>query len=226
MPFKAVIFDLFGTLVDNFPIAPYKALLAEMAAGMSAPAADFAHRWTATRKDRFTGQISSLEDNLVLVCTSLGISVDSDGPRRAAGLRRAFEEIALTPRADAVLTLEAVKALGLPVGLVSNCDWEVPAVWREHPFSRHVDVPVFSWIEKICKPAPAIYLRCCERLNVEPRDCLYVDDSAHSLLGASQVGMTTIRILAKHESAETHQVDKQPWEGPVVSSLSEVLGHL
>jgi len=42
---KAVIFDLFGTLIDSFNAQEYKQVLSGMASSLSLPKASFIHMW-------------------------------------------------------------------------------------------------------------------------------------------------------------------------------------
>jgi FMN phosphatase YigB (HAD superfamily) len=42
------------------------------------------------------------------------------------------------------------------------------------------------------KPQPEIYLLACERLEVEPREAVFVDDLRENCAGAEAVGMTAL----------------------------------
>ena len=59
----------------------------------------------------------------------------------------------------------------------------------------------------IRKPDPRIYLMMCERLNVRPDACVYIDDLGGNLKPARAMGMTTIKVqsgpqaIAELESA-------------------------
>ena len=44
-PYRAVLFDFFGTLVPNFKLSEHKSLLREMASAVGAPAEPFVERW-------------------------------------------------------------------------------------------------------------------------------------------------------------------------------------
>ena len=95
------------------------------------------------------------------------------------------------------------------------------------PFAPLVDVAVFSCLEGVQKPAPRIYQLAVERLAVRPENCLYIGDGdSQELTGASQVGMYPVLIRNPDEdSTDVHRVDYEAgeWEGPVISSLREVL---
>jgi FMN phosphatase YigB (HAD superfamily) len=50
------------------------------------------------------------------------------------------------------------------------------------------------------KPQPEIFALAAERVGVEPRDCVFVDDLRENCAGAEEVGMTSI---LHRETAET-----------------------
>lgn len=47
-----------------------------------------------------------------------------------------------------------------------------------------------------------VYQKLCEKINVTPQNCIFVDDSYSNLDFAKQIGMTTIRIFYKTNSAK------------------------
>ena len=47
----------------------------------------------------------------------------------------------------------------------------------------------------IRKPDPRIYAMMCDALEVEPADCVYLDDLGINLKPARDMGMTTIKVL-------------------------------
>ena len=44
------------------------------------------------------------------------------------------------------------------------------------------------------KPEPAFYALACERLGVEPEECVFLDDLGINLKPARAMGMTTIKV--------------------------------
>ena len=47
-----------------------------------------------------------------------------------------------------------------------------------------------------------VYSKLCERIGLFPKDCIFVDDSYSNLDFAKKIGMTTIRIYYKNNSAK------------------------
>ena len=42
--------------------------------------------------------------------------------------------------------------------------------------------------------SPDVYLKFCDKINVKPQDCIFVDDSYSNLEFAKKAGMTTVRL--------------------------------
>jgi epoxide hydrolase-like predicted phosphatase len=62
------------------------------------------------------------------------------------------------------------------------------------------DIFISSGKEGICKPDPKIYLLACKGLEVDPTDCLFIDDSKENVIGAQKLGMSTIYWQNSEES--------------------------
>lgn len=212
---EAVVFDLFGTLIDDRPPADQRAFLAETARQLGCDPERFAELWHRTDVDRYTGPI---EDVFASVCGPLGVEDFSWAVR--ARLERMREM--LVPRPDAIATLEELRRRGLKLGMISNATSELSGLWAESLFEPHFDAVLFSADERMMKPDPRLYRRMAELLGVEPGRCVFVGDGAYrELQGAAAVGMTPILIRAPYDEWE-HE-GTIGWDGPRVSSLSEVL---
>ncbi len=67
-----------------------------------------------------------------------------------------------------------------------------------------------------------VYLEYCKKINVDPADCVFVDDSYSNLEFAKEVGMTTVRIYYKNNSAKDKTFIDHAYKG-VESFLEEVI---
>jgi putative hydrolase of the HAD superfamily len=97
--------------------------------------------------------------------------------------------------------VEAVRQLRgseLKTGLLSN-SWST-AHYNRELLLELFDATVISAEVHLHKPQPEIYRLAAERLEIEPSDCLFVDDLKENCEGAEAVGMAAIR---HHDSAET-----------------------
>lgn len=95
--------------------------------------------------------------------------------------------------------LEALRALGLRLGLVSNAfdpGWLLHRDLEEMGLARRLDFSVFSSEVGRRKPDPAIFECALEALGVEPERTLFVGDRLYEdVRGAAELGMTTVQAL-------------------------------
>lgn len=227
--YKAVVFDLFGTLVGTFSSNAHDLVLNEMAKILGLEYEAFARLFDCDmRYAREMGKYATLEENIESVCILLGVNPGGNAIEKAAKCRMEFTERSLLPRSDAIQTLNQIKSKGYAIGLISDCSPEVPIVWPKTPFAKLVQVPVFSCEVGIKKPDQRIYQILCEKLKIEPGECLYVGDGDSSeLAGALEVGMDPVLIRVQGEN--DHDRDRpvvDSWNGKKVSSLSDILQYI
>ena len=227
MKYQAVIFDLFGTLVDIYYHEDYYSVQREMISILKAPDDGFARLWHDTAERRVTGVFRTLEENLEYICRELNVPVTKKQISLARWVRFDYVALAMAPREGAIETLSRLKSDGYKIGLVSNCSAEPPVIWPYSPFAPFFDVTVFSSVAGFQKPDPRIYRLAIEQLKVTPESCLYIGDGdSHELTGAASVGMHPVLIQAAHEDT-AHALRTDPeiesWSGPTISSLREAL---
>jgi putative hydrolase of the HAD superfamily len=227
MKYEAVIFDLFGTLVDSFTFQDHQRMLSKMTAALTVSSEDFSRRWYETSHMRATGLFATIEANIEHICQTLGLQPEGNQISAAAQVRIDFTRGILIPQRDAIETLARLKAAGYKIGLISDCSPDVPLFWQDMPFASLVDVPIFSCAVGFKKPDPRIYRLACKQLAVVPQKCLYVGDgSSRELTGALQVGMhpVLINVPTEENSHESLRPDpEEGWQGPIISALKEVL---
>jgi putative hydrolase of the HAD superfamily len=223
---RAVIFDLFGTLVDNWPLPVLDRMHARVAEAVGARPEAFARLYRDAFAERVKGVFPTAESYILRACRALGLSPTPEQVSAAAAVRMEVAREMIRPRSDAEATVTALKARDLRLGMISDCVWEAPVVWAEMALARLFDEAVFSVLVGMKKPEAGIYLLACERLGVRASECLYVGDGgSRELSGAAAVGMRPVLIRAPHESAgSVHRVDGEEWEGVKVEALSEVVG--
>jgi putative hydrolase of the HAD superfamily len=223
---RAVIFDLYGTLVPEFPHEDFYASIDHMATVLGADAPAFRDGWNDTVVSRQTGAFTTMDENVLAICATLGLGAPSPEDVTAALARRA-EMYArwFHPRVGAVETLTELRARGFPLGLISMCAPDTPPIWRASPFAGLVDVEVFSSEVGLRKPDPAIYRYACERLGVEPREVLYCGDGAYrELTGATELGMTAVEIRDPEVDITTLlHLEGDTWSGARIGDLRELL---
>ena len=224
MKFKAIIFDLFGTLVDDFGSSVGQ-MHHEMAAALAVPYEQFMQLWGQTAKMRIIGAFETVEANIKYVCDTIKISPPAEQLEKAVEIRMKYIRQALLPRPDAINTASELKNKGYKIGLLSNCSIEIPILWQETAFADLFDTTIFSSRERLKKPDARIFNLACERLGTMPVACLYIADGEdHELKAAASVGLhpVLIRTSLQKNRGELHQ-EAREWPGPSIDSLKEVL---
>ena len=208
---KAVVFDLWDTLVE-WPVTEAEELKQRIAELVAVDADEFERRW---RDGYRASQTGSLADSY----RALGLPNEHVAEHVAA--RHDFARQMLRLRAGARETLEALRARGVKLGLITVCSEEVPATWAETELAGLFDAETFSSSCGLMKPEPEIYLSTAERLGVEPSDALFVGDGANDELGgAARVGMTPVLYVPRGEPIWAALAG---WDGLRIRSLEQVL---
>ena len=81
------------------------------------------------------------------------------------------------------------------IGIISNIatDW-VRQEFLTQEEQALFDAMVFSYEVGVTKPHPEIFQAACDRLNVAPDECLFIDDSAFNAAGARDFGMQAVEF--------------------------------
>ena len=225
MKYKAVIFDLFGTLVYPYDSGRFVEVVRQMAAVVGVDYEVFRRYWAVdTWRKRAVGYFPTTESTIDFICKANGVSPSEEQLSDAAGMRHAFTKSCLRPRQDAVVTLQAIKDRGLRLGLISDCTVEVPGLWLETPLAPLIDAPVFSCEVGTKKPDPEIYAMACDQLACAPGECIYIGDGfSQELQGATEVGIRAMLLAPPGEAAAYGDGwEGHTWQGERVSSLWEV----
>ena len=62
-----------------------------------------------------------------------------------------------------------------------------------------------SCVGNVCKPDPAIYLYAADKLKIDPKECIAIEDSAHGIASARAAGMYCIGIKTSHDKRQTKE---------------------
>lgn len=121
-----------------------------------------------------------------------GMPIVADGllKRMFAGFRHAPDMTALVRRA---------KSAGIKTALLSN-SWGNS--YPQHLFDGMFDVVVISGDVRMRKPEERIYRHTLELLDMEPEQCVFVDDLIHNIEGATALGMVGIHHQSYDRTSE------------------------
>ena len=242
MPYKAVIFDLYGTLVGNFSRQAYDKVQKKMAKILGVPYPKFWQVMGETLYDRSLGGNRSPKENMIEVCRRLGVKADRSQIEKTLALRYEFTRNSIVPEPEVLEALDMLKQLyvpgppqpplsrgqignsGLRLGLITNCNADVPPLFWESPLAEYIDVPIFSCVEHIKKPSRRIYEIAYKRLKVKPQECIYVGDgSSEELTAAAAVGMLPILKRADLTDVyDPHRPEVENWQGIAIDAIAEL----
>jgi len=177
MKYKAVIFDLFGTLVKNSPLNESNEVARQMAAEVGASQEEFLALWNKAFDDRMMGTLKNCQSCVAHICRQLGVQPHEGQIEGAAGLRlRMTHDEMSSTREGAVEVLSELRMKGYKTGLISNCSMEAANIWTGTVIAPLIDAAVLSALEGMKKPDHRIFRTSVNRLAVSPEECLYVAD--------------------------------------------------
>jgi 2-haloacid dehalogenase len=108
-------------------------------------------------------------------------------------LMNAYRELSAYP--DASGTLQALKAMGMKLAILSNgTQAMLDAALKASDFTAQFDACLSVDDLKIYKPDPRVYQLACDRLAVRPDQVCFVSSNAWDLAGASVFGFNAVRI--------------------------------
>lgn len=221
---KAILFDLFGTLVDNMTVADISIMHGRIATVLHVPASEFEEGWKQTFQTRARGSYGSTAAAIAAAAACCSVPYNASEIDRAVEIRTEIMREWLTPRPDAISTLVALRGREFKTGLLSNCTEDVPMLWPSLPFVDVIEHPLFSCSEGLRKPMLEFYQRAFERMDVAPEDCLYVADGDNGELAAAKsLGMPVIMIRPSWLLNDYRHNPEEDWDGPRIERLSELL---
>lgn len=184
---KAVIFDMFETLVTLFAGSVYMGR--EIAAEIGLAEPKFREIWDTTDESRTLGKrtLESVIEEVLSVndCYSEEL-FERIITKRKRMIRESFEHI----HPEIIPLFKWFKEQNIKIGLITNCFFEERDIIKDSVFFEYFDVMCMSCELGIKKPDTAIFERCMTELGLAPAECLYVGDGGSLELETAQaVGM-------------------------------------
>jgi putative hydrolase of the HAD superfamily len=220
---RAVVIDFYGTLTVGTSVAERDAARHAVARALQVEPSRLAAAITSSFDERARGVTGDLAATLRWLAVGCEAEPTDSQIEQARVTRIAVERAFMTPRPESIEVLAALHAAGLKIGLLSDCTHELPQCWPELPYAPLIDAPVFSIETGLRKPDPAMYATVCERLGVDPTNCLYVGDGgSNELTGAQTAGMRAIQMCGP-EFDECYTYDAETrWDGEIITDLREL----
>ena len=180
---KAIIFDNDGVLVDSEPLhhLAEQATVAQL--GYEITEQDFMQYVGVSSKIMLTGWIEKFQ---------LNITLEELGEIHEKNLMRQFKTN-LQPTSGIIELLNNLKKQPLKLAVASSSTGKLVRTGLEKVgFYDHFETIVCGDEVEEAKPDPIIYLKTAGRLNVQPDECIVIEDSFPGVTAARAAGMFCI----------------------------------
>lgn len=214
LPARAVLFDLDGTLLDT---------VADLAEAANRTLAEM-HRPPRTL-EQIRDFVGKGIPHLVRRCMTEGsVATEDEIAQAVVCFRRHYAEVnglhsRLFP--GVAETLDALRALGRPMGCVTNkaAAFTVPLLERMR-IAAYFSAVVSGDTLAVKKPDPAVLHHACALLGVDSAQALMIGDSANDALAARAAGMPV--LLVTYGYSEGVPVDTIDCDG-LLSNAAQAL---
>lgn len=192
MKCKAVIFDLFETLITEWGHKKYTK--SEMCSDLGIEKEEFDPYWEEKEQERYLGNIDFVE-SIRYVCEKCGKQIDDSTlamitDKRIVTKSSCFEYV----DPDVFQLLSNLRTMGLQLAIVSNCSSEEVKVIKQSKIYQYFDQVVLSYEVGLQKPDIRIYKKAADMLGVALEECIFVGDGgSNELEGARMAGIKAIQ---------------------------------
>jgi len=167
---KAIIFDCFGVLAED-GWTPFKRRYVADNQKLANEIADLGKQ----------NEFGIISNDDYFKTTSVLIGVKEHLLRDAVGRR--------VPNGELFEFIENKLKPKYKIGLLSNANYDVVSSLFTEEQSALFDASVLSFESRLVKPSPEMYSLIAERLGVEPKCCIFIDDQPRYAEAAEDVGM-------------------------------------
>lgn len=214
MPIKAFILDLDGTLIDVFPAYEEAFRYAFRSAGKI---------YRKGSLDKYYGQV-----DLEIIRQMLKKDMIDEDVEHIASIKRghflmiAREHVKILPYA--IDLIMALKRRDIKIAIATSGQRAAADIGIDGLGVREiVSAIVTAQDVKNGKPAPDLFLKAAEDMNISPNECAVVEDSIHGIRAAKSAGMWSIAVA----TGKTLKSDlKKESPDVLVKNLIELMPHL
>jgi len=183
---RAVLFDLDGTLVDSVGAYIEVARVATAPFGFTVTE-EQVRQALSTGGSFWKGVVPEGRPDSDAILKAISAHASREWPRILQEHGKLFDGL--------VGTLDALKGLGLVLGIVSGARPEVLELLRPNGILDRFDAVVLGKDVSKSKPDPEGILKCLDQLNVEPASAIYVGDAPIDILASRAAGVRVVSVL-------------------------------
>ena len=185
---KAVIFDMFETLVPHFESPLYMGKQITNDIGIAEQ--KFREIWDTSDDDRTLGK-RTFEDVIEEVLKVNNCYADELFEKIIAKRRQSKIECFEHIHPEILPLFNRLKERDIKIGLITNCYFEESDVIRKSVFFDFFDSVCMSCEVGFKQPDVGIFQMCMKELSVAPEECLYIGDGG-------SFELETARVLGMH----------------------------
>ena len=211
---KAVLFDIDGTLVDSVGAYLEVARIAAQALGLEVTETQVRHS-LATGSNFWKDVVPADRHDAGAVMKALSARAGREWPRVLREHGKVFEGLAQT--------LDAMKRLGIKLGIVSGARPEVLDLLRQDGILDRFDSIVLGADVSRRKPDPEGILKCLKVLDMTPDAAVYIGDTPVDIQASRAAGVCAVGVLT---GAGDSAMLSMHWPDRLISSharLAEII---
>lgn len=108
---------------------------------------------------------------------------------------------------DAIYAIRELKRLGYKLGLISNASIRFKFVSERLKFFKYFDILLPSYRWKLVKPHSELFIKALRGLNVKPYEAVMIGDVyTDDILGAKRVGMHGILLVREQDPQKIERI--------------------
>jgi putative hydrolase of the HAD superfamily len=213
---KACLIDVYDTILSS----SYAERAVQLAQVSGVPLEHWSAAWLGLSRARDEGA-ATMAQAFSATLTACGVDPDPALVDRLVALDRELITSRTAVYPDTVPFLEAVRADGIRVALVSNCAPNTRPMLAAKGLLDLADAAILSCEAGVAKPDPGIYQIALTELGVLAAEAVFLDDQPRFCAGAAAVGIRAIQVVRPGISTRAADPGFTP-----VTSLADVPGLL